>query len=48
MKSFLIKKAKLVNGGVITEADVLITGEKIAAIDKNISEIASNTRIIDA
>ncbi len=48
MKSFLIKKAKLVNGGVITEADVLITGEKIAAIDKNISEIPSNTRIIDA
>ncbi len=48
MKSFLIKKAKLVNGGVITEADVLITGEKIAAIDKNLSEIPSNTRIIDA
>ncbi len=48
MKSFLIKNAKLVNGGVITEADVLITGEKIAAIDKNISEIPSNTRVIDA
>jgi len=48
MKSFLIKNAKLVNGGAITEADVLITGEKIAAIDKNISEIPSNTRIIDA
>lgn len=48
MKSFLIKNAKLVNGGVITEADVLITGEKIAAIDKNLSEIPSNTRVIDA
>lgn len=48
MKSFLIKNAKLVNGGVITEADVLITGEKIAAIDKNLSNIPSDTRVIDA
>lgn len=48
MKSFLIKNAKLVNGGVITEADVLITGEKIAAINKNLNKIPSNTRVIDA
>ncbi len=48
MKSFLIKNAKLVNGGVITVADVLITGEKIAAIDKNLSNIPSDTRVIDA
>lgn len=48
MRSFLIKNAKLVNGGVITEADVLITGEKIAAIEKNLSEIPSDTSVIDA
>ncbi len=48
MRSFLIKNAKLVNGGVITEADVLITGEEIAAIEKNLSEIPSDTSVIDA
>jgi dihydroorotase len=48
MKSFLIKNAKLINGGVITVADVLITGEKIAAINKNLNKIPSNTRVIDA
>ncbi len=48
MKSFLIKNAKLVNGGVITEADVLITGEKIAAISKNLNKISADTRVIDA
>lgn len=48
MKSFLIKNAKLVNGGVITEADVLITGEKIVTINKNLNKIPSNTRVIDA
>lgn len=48
MNNFLIKNAKLVNEGEITEADVLITGEKIAAIGKSVIEVPSGTRVIDA
>ena len=48
MNSFLIKNAKLVNGGKITEANVLITGEKITAIGKGFIDIPLGTRVIDA
>lgn len=46
MQSTLIKNALLVNEGIIREGDLLIRGDFIARIDKDISD--STARVIDA
>ncbi len=48
MKSTLIKNAQVVNEGKIENVDVLIEGEFIVDIDKEIKNYADNTLIIDA
>ncbi len=48
MNSILIKNAQIVNKGTIKNLDVLIQGEFIAEIAKNIKEYPSNTLVIDA
>lgn len=48
MNTTLIKNAKIVNEGKIENLDVLINGELIVDIDKNIKNYPSNTLIIDA
>src|SRR6266478_555994 len=45
MKSYLLKNARIVNEGKIVEADVLIGGERIQKVDRNISADAD---VIDA
>lgn len=47
-KHILIKNARIVNEGKIFESDLLITGERIARIDKVITPPNANTKIIDA
>lgn len=47
-KSTLIRQARIVNEGTTFEGDVLIEGERIAAIDKHLSPKNGNTRVIDA
>ncbi|NOQ92247.1 MAG: dihydroorotase [Flavobacteriaceae bacterium] len=48
MKSTLIKNAQIVNEGKIENLDILIEGEFIVDIDKEIKNYADNTIIIDA
>ncbi len=48
MKRVLIKHAKIVNENVIFEGDVRIEGERIVAIDKHLSQIDADTKLIDA
>jgi len=47
MKKLLITNARLVNEGAITEADVLIDGERIEKIASSI-KAADDTRVLDA
>jgi len=48
MKSTLIKNAQIVNEGKIENLDILIEGEFIVDIDKEIKNYGDNTIIIDA
>ncbi len=48
MSTVLIKKAKVVNEGITKVLDVLIEGEKISSIEKNIENYSENTLVIDA
>lgn len=48
MQAILIKNAKIVNEGKILNGDVLIEGDRIAAIDENISVKSADTKVIDA
>jgi len=48
MDSILIKNAQVVNQGKIESLDVLIDGEFIVKVNKNIENYPSNTLIIDA
>ena len=48
MSLTLIKNAKIVNNGKITEGDVLINGEFIVDIDTSISSKSADTLVIDA
>src|SRR5690606_18393595 len=48
MKRILIKNARIVNEGSISEGDVLIEGEFISEIAPQISAKHPNTEIIDA
>ncbi len=48
MSTTLIKNAQIVNEGEIKRQDLLIEGEIIIEIDKNINTFPSNTLIIDA
>ncbi len=48
MKATLIKNAKIINEGLIFEADILIENELISRIDKNIEVPSLNCQIIDA
>ena len=48
MNSILIKNAQIVNKGKIKNLDLLIKGEFIAEVAKNIENYPSNTIIIDA
>jgi len=47
-RNVLIKNAKIVNEGTITEGDVLIKGQRIEKIAKSIAEPDGKTFIIDA
>ncbi|GCD78201.1 dihydroorotase [Thermaurantimonas aggregans] len=47
-KHILIKNAKIVNEGKTFESDLLITGDRIARIDRVITPPNANTKIIDA
>jgi len=46
--STLIKNAQIVNEGSVEKKDILIEGEFILKIEKNISDLPGNTNIIDA
>jgi len=48
MSAILIKNAKIVNQGTITEGDVLIKDEFISKVDNRISVNSSDWKIIDA
>lgn len=48
MKKTLIKNARLVNEGLISEGDLLIEGDRIAQIDRHLSQKDNQTEIIDA
>lgn len=48
MSKILIKNARLVNEGQVTETDVYIENGRIAKIDQNLSQRDSNTQLIDA
>ncbi|MCK4562332.1 MAG: dihydroorotase, partial [Flavobacteriaceae bacterium] len=48
MSVILIKNAKIVNEGKIENQDILIDGEFIVKVDKNIDNYPSNSLIIDA
>ena len=48
MNSILIKNARIVNEGSVKNLDLLIQGEFIAEIAKNIEDYPSNTIVIDA
>ncbi|PKP25270.1 MAG: dihydroorotase [Bacteroidetes bacterium HGW-Bacteroidetes-2] len=48
MSTILIKNANVVNEGAITNCDVLIENDTIAAIAESISAKSANTQIIDA
>ncbi len=48
MNSIIIKNARIINEGTITEGDILIEGEFIAQIGENISPKSGNCRILDA
>ncbi len=48
MNSILVKNAKVVNEGKTTVLDILIEGEIISKIKKNIKEYPTNTLVIDA
>ena len=48
MLSYLIKNAKIVNEGTITEGDVLIENKIIKEIAPHISLKSSNCTVIDA
>ena len=47
MKSILIKNGTLVNEGLVFKSDILIEGERISKIDKNI-EVNDNMEVFDA
>ena len=47
-KSILIKNARIVNEGSITNRDLLIEGKKISNIDSSISVKNNTTKVIDA
>ncbi len=48
MDTILIKNAQVVNEGKIQKMDVLIQGERIAAMDKNLTNYPADTKIIEA
>lgn len=48
MKRVLIKNARIVNENRIFEGDLLIENDRIAKIDKHLSQINSDTQLIDA
>ncbi|MEQ9263068.1 MAG: dihydroorotase [Owenweeksia sp.] len=48
MKKILIKNARIVNEGSVTDGDLYIEGERIVRIDNHISQKDNNTHIIDA
>lgn len=48
MKRVLIKNARIVTDGKITEGDVLVEGERILRIESNLSQENSDTQLIDA
>ncbi len=48
MKRILIKNARIVNENKIFEGDLLIEGNRIAKIDQNLSQVHSDTTLIDA
>lgn len=48
MNSIIIKNARIINEGTITEGDILIEGEFIAQIGENISPKSGNCCILDA
>ncbi|MDP2058191.1 MAG: dihydroorotase, partial [Flavobacteriaceae bacterium] len=48
MKRTLIKNARIVNEGTITEGDLLIEDAFILEIDRDISVKKPNTQVIDA
>ena len=47
-KSYLIKNARIVNEGTLTEGDVLVENGRIARIDTSIGPKSANVNIIDA
>lgn len=48
MKRILIKNARIVNENKIFEGDLLIEDDRIAKIDQNLSQVHSDTILIDA
>jgi dihydroorotase len=48
MKRILIKNARIVNENKIFEGDLLIEDNRIAKIDQNLSQVHSDTTLIDA
>ncbi|MFC7356428.1 dihydroorotase [Jejudonia soesokkakensis] len=48
MQAILIKNAQIVNEGTLFTGDVLIEGDRIAAVDENISVKSADTKVIDA
>lgn len=48
MKRVLIKNARIVNEKKIFEGDILIEDDRIAKIDKHLSQVNSDTQLIDA
>ncbi len=48
MKRILIKNARIVNENKIFEGDLLIEDDRIAKIDQNLSQVHSDTTLIDA
>ena len=43
----LLKNARMINEGTITEGDLLIKGDRIEQIDTHISPQTSNVRVLD-
>ena len=48
MKRVLIKNARIVTDGKVTDGDVLVEGERILRIESNLSQENSDTQLIDA
>ncbi len=48
MKRVLIKNARIVNEGKVFDGDLLVENGRISKIDKHLSQVNSDTQLIDA